>query len=102
MRLDHIVFIGLILFGLTGCNQTVGKEGDLTEISFFYWKSTFNVKDVSSRWVDSIPVKKLYIRFFDIDIDVNQGPVPVAPLTGLPKKLPYSLTPSYLLPMKLF
>jgi len=93
MRLNHFLCIGLISLALTGCKPTVGKEGDLPEISFFYWKSTFNVKDVSSRWLDSIPVNKLYIRFFDVDVDANLGPVPVAPLTGLPKKLPYSLTP---------
>jgi hypothetical protein len=93
MRIYHFLCIGLISLALTGCKPAVGKEGDLPEISFFYWKSTFNVKDVSSRWLDSIPVNKLYIRFFDIDVDVNLGPVPVAPLTGLPEKLPYSLTP---------
>ncbi len=93
MRIYHFLCIGLISLALTGCKPAVGKEGDLPEISFFYWKSTFNVKDVSSRWLDSIPVNKLYIRFFDVDVDVNLGPVPVAPLTGLPEKLPYSLTP---------
>ena len=93
MRIYHFLCIGLISLALTGCKPAVGKEGDLPEISFFYWKSTFNVKDVSGRWLDSIPVNKLYIRFFDVDVDVNLGPVPVAPLTGLPEKSPYSLTP---------
>ena len=93
MKIYHFLCIGLISLALTGCKPAVGKEGDLPEISFFYWKSTFNVKDVSRRWLDSIPVNKLYIRFFDVDVDVNLGPVPVAPLTGLPEKLPYSLTP---------
>ena len=93
MRLYRFLCIGLISLALTGCKPAVGKEGDLPEISFFYWKSTFNVKDVSSRWLDSIPVNKLYIRFFDVDVDANLGPVPVAPLMGLPEKLPYSLTP---------
>ncbi len=93
MRLDHFLCIGLLSIALIGCKPTFGKEGDLPAISFFYWKSTFNVKDVSSRWLDSIPVNKLYIRFFDVDVDVDQNPIPVAPLTGLPEKLPYSLTP---------
>ena len=93
MRIYHFLCIGLISLALTGCKPTVGKEEDLPEISFFYWKSTFKDKDVSSRWLDSIPVNKLYIRFFDVDVDANLGPVPVAPLTGLPEKLPYSLTP---------
>lgn len=91
--MNHFLCIGLISITLIGCKQAVDKEGKLPEISFFYWKSTFNVKDVSSRWLNSIPVNKLYIRFFDVDVDVNLGPVPVAPLTGLPEKLPYSLTP---------
>ena len=93
MRLHHFLYIGLISLALTGCKPSAVKEGDLPAISFFYWKSTFNLKDVSSRWLDSIPVNKLYIRFFDVDVDVNLGPVPVAPLTRLPEKLPYSLTP---------
>ena len=78
---------------LLSCKPTIDKEEELPAVSFFYWKSTFNVKDVSVDWLDSIPVNKLYIRFFDVDVDVDQGPVPVAPLTGLPQKLPYSLTP---------
>ena len=93
MRIYHFLCIGLISLALTGCKPTVGKEEDLPEISFFYWKSTFKDKDVSSCWLDSIPVNKLYIRFFDVDVDANLGPIPVAPLTGLPKKLPFSLTP---------
>ena len=93
MRIYHFLCIGLISLALTGCKPTVGKEGDLPQVSFFYWKSTFKDKDVSSRWLDSIPVNKLYIRFFDVDVDANLGPIPVSPLTGLPKKLPFSLTP---------
>ena len=91
--MNHFLCIGLISITLIGCKQAVDKDGKLPEISFFYWKSTFNVKDVSSRWLNSIPVNKLYIRFFDVDVDVDHRPVPVAPLTGLPEKLPYSLTP---------
>lgn len=91
--MNHFLCIGLFSVALIGCKPTVDKEGKLPEISFFYWKSTFNVKDVSGRWLDSIPVNKLYIRFFDVDVDVNLGTVPVAPLTGLPEKSPYSLTP---------
>lgn len=93
MRIYHFLCIGLISIALIGCKPTVGKEGDLPQVSFFYWKSTFKDKDVSSRWLDSIPVNKLYIRFFDVDVDANLGPIPVAPLTGLPEKFPYSLTP---------
>jgi hypothetical protein len=76
MRMNHFLCIGLFSVALIGCKPTVDKEGKLPEISFFYWKSTFNVKDVSGRWLDSIPVNKLYIRFFDVDVDVNLGPVP--------------------------
>lgn len=86
MRLDHILYIGLIFITLQRCSPTVDEGDKLTSVSFFYWKSTLNVKDVSSRWIDSIPVNKLYIRFFDVDVDVNLGPVPVAPLMGLPEK----------------
>ena len=77
--MNHFLCIGLISMALVGCKQAVDKEGKLPEISFFYWKSTFNVEDVSSRWLNSSPVNKLYIRFFDVDVDVNLGPVPVAP-----------------------
>ena len=91
MNINHFLCIGLISMALLSCKPTIDKEGELPTISFFYWKSTFNVKDVSVDWLDSIPVNKLYTRFFDVDVD--QHPVPVAPLTGLPQKLPYSLTP---------
>lgn len=93
MRILRIVFTTLMFMGLLTCEPGNKKEYQTPSISFFYWKSTFRLNKNTEKWMDSIPVKKVYVRFFDVDIDPQKGPFPVAPLSGLPQNLPFIVTP---------
>lgn len=93
MSIYRVQFIVFLFISQLGCRSDKIEPEKAPSISFFYWKSSFKLEASSKIWLDSIPVKKLYIRFFDIDVDLDRGPVPIAPLMGLTDSLAYSLTP---------
>lgn len=45
--------------------------------SFYYWKSVFKTTDAEQNTLDSLSIKKLYVKFFDIALQ-NDKPQPVA------------------------
>jgi hypothetical protein len=42
-----------------------------TDRSFYYWKTTFRVSDTEQKIMQDLDIKKLYIRFFDVDWETN-------------------------------
>ena len=36
--------------------------------SFYFWKTTYNISPFEQRYLDSLNVEKLYVRFFDVDV----------------------------------
>lgn len=44
--------------------------------SFYFWKTTYSVSPFEQHYLDSLNVQKLYVRFFDIDIQNNKA-IPV-------------------------
>jgi hypothetical protein len=93
MRILRVLLLVFLFIFQPGCRFNSDEHKKAPSISFFYWKSRFNLDATSKLWLDSIPVKKLYIRFFDVDIEEDQVPVPIAPLIGLPDHIAYDLTP---------
>ncbi len=71
MRKLGILFC--VLFVL-GCART-----EPPEISFYHWKSNWNPTDFEYEYLNKLSVKKLYVRYFDIDIN-NGEPEPVGDL----------------------
>jgi len=61
------LFLLLPLFVQFSCNEK--KEEHKIEPAFYYWKSSFLLSDFEKRKLDSIKVKVLYIKFFDVDWD---------------------------------
>lgn len=57
----------VILLLLFSCNEK--KEERKVEPAFYYWKSSFQITDFEKRKLDSLKVKTLYIKFFDVDWD---------------------------------
>lgn len=53
---------------------------DKPVISFYYWKTIFKLSDVERQTLEVNNVSKLYIRYFDIDLDSNKKPFPLAPI----------------------
>ena len=61
------------------CNDK--KAARTVEPSFYYWKSVFKLSGFEKQRLDSLHVKTIYIKFFDVDWDdATQQPLPVAKL----------------------
>ena len=61
------------------CNDK--KAARTVEPSFYYWKSVFKLTGFEKQRLDSLHIKTIYIKFFDVDWDdATQQPVPVAKL----------------------
>lgn len=68
------------LFCLSSCDET--KEDRQVERSFYYWKSILNLTKFEKQRLDSLKVKTIYLKFFDVDWnELAKGPVPVAKLS---------------------
>jgi len=83
-RIGMITF--LLAFLLFSCNEK--KEERKIERSFYYWKSVFKLTDFERQRLDSLDIKTIYIKFFDVDWDGrNSVPVPKAKLQATREKL---------------
>lgn len=76
------VFSGLIflltgIFFVASCNDA--KQKRTVERSVYYWKSIFKITDYEKQKLNSLQVKTMYLKFFDVDWDAEQSrPKPVA------------------------
>ena len=58
-----------------------GAEKKNIKRSFYYWKTVYSLNPEEKIILDSLSVKKLYIRYFDVDWDEkNKRPIPKAPI----------------------
>jgi hypothetical protein len=65
---------------LMSCNQK--SEPRQIERSFYYWKSNLHLSTLEKKALDTLGVKTLYIKFFDIDWNAQQQKaLPIAKLT---------------------
>lgn len=62
------------------------------ETSFYYWKTNFYLDSTSNMYLEQLGVKKLYVRFFDIDLQKDK-PSPVAHLSVTAKDMEHAITP---------
>ncbi len=68
-RLYYLLF--LVLF--TACSYNEVERG------VYFWKSKFKLTETEIDFVKKHEVKKIYIKYFDVDIDASIGkPVPIA------------------------
>lgn len=83
-------FLCLILICLQCQNRAEKKN---IERSFYYWKTVYSLNPEEKIILDSLNVKKLYIRYFDVDWDgKNKRPIPKAPISF--KEIPmYKVVP---------
>lgn len=76
--LNKLLIIGLTFF-LFSC-----KEKSISEHSFFYWRSKFNLSITEKKHLDKNQVSVLYTRFFDVDIDKkSKMPIPIGIIDSL-------------------
>jgi hypothetical protein len=74
--LKKIILFGVILFLFISCQQQEGPT-----ISFYYWKTIFKLSPKEKNTLTANQVKRLYIRYFDIDLSPQtQKPFPRSPI----------------------
>ncbi len=74
MRLNFF-FIFIISFG--GCKKS--SDFVTPEISFYHWKNEINLSTNEINYLQDLAVKRLYLRFFDVDWDTErQEPIPIS------------------------
>ena len=70
------LFYGFLIVVLWSCS----KE-QVHEKSFYHWKSNFDLSDFETSYLDTLNVKKVYLRFFDVKWITDQnGTFPIAQL----------------------
>jgi hypothetical protein len=68
-----------LLINLSSCNTE--KQPRQITPSFYYWKSILTLTNFEKQKLDSLKVKTIYIKFFDVDWDeATRKPLPVAKL----------------------
>jgi hypothetical protein len=75
------LFIWLWLtIGLLACERPPRH----VDRAFYYWKTEgYSFNDNERKFLDTLRVKKIYVRFFDVSYNEVQGPVPVGELDYL-------------------
>ena len=69
--------MALLYFG--GCKEKQHQRN--VERSFYYWKSVFALNNFEKQRIDSLKIKTIYLRFFDVDWDDKKHkPLPIAPV----------------------
>jgi hypothetical protein len=82
MRYKYILFFIILL---TACQQK--RE---VNTSFYYWRTVYKQNKVENEYLQKFQSKKIYVRIMDVDLDINQKAVPIAPITftdSIPKNI---------------
>ncbi|MDB4727505.1 hypothetical protein OAF63_01840 [Saprospiraceae bacterium] len=59
----------MLLFSIYSCSKPIEKQVIPT---FYHWKTNFELSDIEVDYLDSFKIKKLYIKFFDVDWDFDK------------------------------
>ena len=62
-------------------------------IAFYYWKTVFKLSKLEKETLDDNSVKKIYLRYFDIDLDSKNQAFPVSPIRFDENVSAYSIVP---------
>ena len=88
-NLKKAIFCLTFILLLTAC-----KEQKKPTIAFYYWKTTFSLSEIDKKTLKDNNVKKLYIRYFDIDLNpISQEAFPQSPIHFNDKPLDFKIVP---------
>ncbi|MHC5310567.1 hypothetical protein ACYSNM_10970 [Myroides sp. LJL116] len=71
--------IFFLLIFVVCCSKPKDKEDIENTISFYYWKTIFNLKDKEKEYLKDFNSSKLYVRYLDIGLK-NGKAIPIAPI----------------------
>lgn len=86
MNLKYI-FYALLCALFLSCDQT----NRVTYPSFYYWKSTLHTSDLDTNKMTQLGLKRLYIKYLDIDWNAIQGAQPRSITQVHPDALPQNI-----------
>ena len=86
MKKYFILSIALVV--IFSCSQR-----ERPTIAFYYWKTIFKLSESEKNTLTENEVKKIYIRYFDIDLDSKNEPFPISPIGFDTKALNYTVVP---------
>jgi hypothetical protein len=70
-----LFILSLFLFA---CNNAPKHNDRKIEPSFYYWKSNFKLSDIEKQTLDTLQIKTLYLKFFDVAWDdISSSPIPI-------------------------
>lgn len=93
-KYKHKGFIMLMIFFIIqlifSCNDS--NTSKKVDRAFYFWKSVLQLSDFEKMRLDSLQVKTIYIKFFDVDWnEAGNQPVPVAKLQARNYKQPATI-----------
>jgi hypothetical protein len=75
------LFVPILYLTLVSCNTNIKRDTRIVERSFYYWKSVFKLSAIEKQALDTLRIKTLYLKFFDVDWDENSKvAIPIAQL----------------------
>ncbi len=74
------------------------------EITFYHWKNEIHLSSAETDYLDSLAVKTLYLRFFDVDWNPDrQEPIPISVINiSSSKNLPATIIPTVFITNRTF
>ncbi len=72
----RIFWLIFLWFGMESCSNAPSEEKRITA-AVYHWKTVFQPDSTERSFLHSNAVRKIYLRFFDVDLKGNE-PVPVA------------------------
>ena len=96
----RFLFISLILSFLS-CEKK--SNSTAPDIAFYHWKNEINLTPTESHYLQDLQVRKLYLRFFDVDWDVSQqAPIPISEINIFSNNLPSTIIPTVFITNRTF
>jgi hypothetical protein len=69
MQLNKIFILSGLLLMLFACGH---KQKKPTAIAFYHWQTQLSLDTAQQELLDDLSVKRLYVKFFDVDWDASQ------------------------------
>jgi hypothetical protein len=92
-KYKHCIGITALLLALLAFSCNEKKEDRIVDPAFYYWKSAFKLTGFEKQLLDTLKVKTIYIKFFDVDWnDAENSALPVAKLQTTNYKLPKNIS----------
>ncbi len=65
-----------VIFVFSSCNKNTLKP----KVSFYYWRTVFNLNQTEKQILKNNNVEKIYVRYFDVDLNGKNIPFPESPV----------------------